>query len=255
MADISNEIKNFREAIYGREVRGSMISLAEKMNGVSEITERAEEKRVSAETNRVNAEKKRQTDTEEAIRNSTAATNRAEEAAERAEGLVIGDISEKTVTFVQAAERSGIQSGDSLAIAFGKLAKYCADLKPHAFEEPVQNLITTVAGKALDATMGKQINDDLSAKVRELNSALDLYHGYSNLIPNALSISDLRTGYVQASAGSTGLPEGVSTGTRHVYKISSRNIVVEIREHSPNVGRIWRRRYDGENWATSWTQV
>lgn len=173
MADISNEIKNFREAIYGREVRGSMISLAEKMNGVSEITERAEEKRVSAETNRVNAEKKRQTDTEEAIRNSTAATNRAEEAAERAEGLVIGDISEKTVTFVQAAERSGIQSGDSLAIAFGKLAKYCADLKPHAFEEPVQNLITTVAGKALDATMGKQINDDLSAKVRELNSALE----------------------------------------------------------------------------------
>lgn len=85
---------------------------------------------------------------------------------------MIGDISEKTVTFVQAAERSGIQSGDSLAIAFGKLAKYCADLKPHAFEEPVQNLITTVAGKALDATMGKQINDDLSAKVRELNSAL-----------------------------------------------------------------------------------
>ena len=125
MADISNEIKKFREAIYGREVRESMISLSEKLNGVSEITERAEEKRVSAETNRVNAEKKRQTDTEEAIRKSTAATKRAEEAAEKAEGLVIGDISEKTVTFVQAAERAGIQSGDSLAIAFGKLAKMC----------------------------------------------------------------------------------------------------------------------------------
>ena len=117
------------------------------------------------------------------------------------------------------------------------------------------NLTTTVAGKVLSAKMGKQINDDLSAKFNSLNSALDLYHGYSNLIPNALSISDLRTGYVQASAGSTGLPEGVSTGTRHVYKISSKNIVIEIREHSPNVGRIWRKRYDGESWATSWTQV
>lgn len=32
MADISKEIKDFRDAVYGREVRGSMISLAEKLN-------------------------------------------------------------------------------------------------------------------------------------------------------------------------------------------------------------------------------
>lgn len=32
MADISKEIKNFREAVHGEEVRGSMISLAEKVN-------------------------------------------------------------------------------------------------------------------------------------------------------------------------------------------------------------------------------
>ena len=32
MADISNEINNFRSAIYGEEVRGSMITLAEKLN-------------------------------------------------------------------------------------------------------------------------------------------------------------------------------------------------------------------------------
>ena len=39
------------------------------------------------------------------------------------------------------------------------------------------NLTTTVAGKVLSAKMGKQINDDLSAKFNSLNSALDLYHG------------------------------------------------------------------------------
>lgn len=33
MADISKEINDFREARYGEEVRGSMISLAEKING------------------------------------------------------------------------------------------------------------------------------------------------------------------------------------------------------------------------------
>lgn len=32
MADISQEINNFQNAIYGEEVRGSMISLAEKLN-------------------------------------------------------------------------------------------------------------------------------------------------------------------------------------------------------------------------------
>lgn len=32
MADISQEINNFKNAIYGEEVRGSMISLAEKLN-------------------------------------------------------------------------------------------------------------------------------------------------------------------------------------------------------------------------------
>ena len=46
MADISSEIKNFREAVYGEEVRGSMISLAEKLNEVSEATEAAEKKRL-----------------------------------------------------------------------------------------------------------------------------------------------------------------------------------------------------------------
>lgn len=39
MADISQEIQAFQEAVYGEEVRGSMVSLAEKLNDVSEDTE------------------------------------------------------------------------------------------------------------------------------------------------------------------------------------------------------------------------
>ena len=39
MADISAEIAAFRSAVYGEEVRGSMVSLAEKLNDVSEDTE------------------------------------------------------------------------------------------------------------------------------------------------------------------------------------------------------------------------
>lgn len=39
MADISTEIAAFQNAVYGEEVRGSMISLAEKLNDVCEDTE------------------------------------------------------------------------------------------------------------------------------------------------------------------------------------------------------------------------
>ena len=39
MADISAEIAAFQNAVYGEEVRGSMISLAEKLNDVTEDTE------------------------------------------------------------------------------------------------------------------------------------------------------------------------------------------------------------------------
>ena len=270
MADISSEIKNFREAVYGEEVRGSMISLAEKLNEVSEATEAAEKKRVTAENGRVSAERKRQTDTAEAIKKNNAATerantaasaaetateetnratenanakaslantaagkaetaaksandaagsveaaknaaleaaelataeagkattaasnanskasaantaagkantaaDRAEKAAEHAESLVLGDISGKTVTFEMASQRAGVESGDSLAVAFGKLAKYCADLKPHVFVDPVNNLLGTDATLPLAATQGKALDEKIEgvkADVTKLN--------------------------------------------------------------------------------------
>ena len=62
-----------------------MISLAEKLNEVSEATEEAEKKRVTAENGRVSAETKRQTDTAEAIKKNNAATERANTAASAAE--------------------------------------------------------------------------------------------------------------------------------------------------------------------------
>lgn len=182
---------------------------------------------------------------------------------------MIGDISEKTVTFVQAAERSGIQSGDSLAIAFGKLAKYCADLKPHAFEEPVQNLITTVAGKALDATMGKQINDDLSAKYNALNSALALKNAVNNTegaefgynflmvgIGNKNSVLN-KTSYfsIEPSTESkwnnkpSQMPTGVVVGVREVFYRNDSHVLVRITEFYPVCGRQYFDFYNVGIWS------
>lgn len=310
MADISKEIQDFREAVYGEEVRGSMISLAEKVNAESEDsakkvteygkaeasraqaetarvnaeearvtaekgrvsaektrvsaestradnedgriaaedgradaeaervtaeTERAsaetsrvsaETKRASAETKRINAEKarataeeeraseetgrvnaesarvtaetNRQKNTAQAIEDCDNAATRANAAAEAAEGIVDGTglvtvqekgaangvatLDENTkipqsqidgnnipITFETAIERANIQSGDTLAVAFGKLSKFCADLQPHAFAAPVNNLTGTDASLPLAAPQGKV----LKAEIDELNSTLD----------------------------------------------------------------------------------
>lgn len=72
------------------------------------------------------------------------------------------------IAFQQAANRQNIASGEKFGTILGKIMKWFADLKAHAFEAPVQNLTTNVAGKALDATQGKIIQDEID----ELNSAL-----------------------------------------------------------------------------------
>lgn len=72
------------------------------------------------------------------------------------------------ITFTRAAQRQNIASGEKFGTILGKVAKFFADLKTHAFEAPIQNLTTNVAGKALDAIMGKKLKDEIDA----LNSAL-----------------------------------------------------------------------------------
>lgn len=83
-----------------------------------------------------------------------------------------GNGSNVTVTFQQAAQRAGIQSGDSLATAFGKLAKFCADLQDYVFNPPIANLTSTDDTRPLAASMGRQLNNDLSDNLAQLNSSL-----------------------------------------------------------------------------------
>lgn len=80
-----------------------------------------------------------------------------------------GNGSNVTVTFQQAAERAGIQSGDSLAVAFGKLAKFFTDIQSYVFSPPVNNLLSEDTSRPLSAAMGKQLQE----AVESLNSALE----------------------------------------------------------------------------------
>lgn len=181
MADISKELDNFKNAKYGKDVRGSMVSLAEKLNKESSDTVKtvseygdAEVSREQAEQDRQNAENARQQDFETMKSDSQAATIAANKAAERAEQAATGDISLKTVTFEVAAARAGIVSGDTLGVAFGKLAKYCTDIEDHAFNALVNNGLANIAGvSALDAVQANpDVADTLAYKIAQNLAAI-----------------------------------------------------------------------------------
>lgn len=80
-----------------------------------------------------------------------------------------GDGGNVIVTFQKAADRAGIESGDSLAVAFGKLAKFFTDIQSYVFSPPVNNLLSTDTSRPLSAEMGKQLQE----KIDQLNSALE----------------------------------------------------------------------------------
>lgn len=407
MADISKEIQDFRDAVYGEDVRGSMISLAEKVNEeaenstdkVAEYSE-AEESRAQAETARANAEKarvtaengrvsaesnrasaestraeneenrisaeedraeaetaranaendrasaesgrataesgrasaestrvtaesgrataelgrvsaeteraaaeseredaetNRQANTAQAIEDCDEAAARANAAAEAAEGVVDGtglvmstekgaangvaaldengkvpqaqiDGNNMPITFEQAAERANIQSGDSLAVAFGKLAKFCADLDDHAFSAPVNNLTGTDPSLPLAATQGKVLDDKITnvdGKLPFINVA-DASDGSSfgkNFL--GIGISDPnaeanKTAYFIADPNDrsdfTNVPPGLfvdgswSVGVREVFRRTSSIIMVRITEMMPNTGKQYCRCYNGDRW-------
>lgn len=79
-----------------------------------------------------------------------------------------GDSSKTAVTFEVATQRANIQPQDTLEVAFGKLAKFCGDLKSHAFTAPVNNLAGTNPDLALAAPQGSELKKQVDA----LNSTL-----------------------------------------------------------------------------------
>lgn len=115
-----------------------------------------------------------------------------------------GDASEAVVTFLQATERANVQPGDDLAVAFSKLSKYCADLKPHAFNALTDNLLATVSGvSALDATQGKVLKDGQNIinplKMVQANVNLDDYDWVTSERPyvfgHSTTLANIGIGY------------------------------------------------------------
>ena len=188
------------------------------------------------------------------------------------------DVSEKTVTFEMASQRVGVESGDSLAVAFGKLAKYCADLKPHVFADPVNNLLGTDATLPLAATQGKALDE----KITESNGNLVYTQQFipeiakNNIITNLLAINTngvMNASYMYpgsvatedaSSLKSSPVKSGAFYAYREVFFIPNQGIVgntygktiVRLTEAYPVAGRIWACAYNTDLGAWSeWKSI
>ena len=309
-AEISNEWNTTlasAEVLEGLEVDYSSIPeeegkdllealIAQSQVKLMEVGEATEEAKRSAE----------RADT--AAQEANAATERANKAAQDAENVVAGkgfiatsekgiaggvatldesgrvpkeqipDISEKTVTFEMASQRAGVESGDSLAVAFGKLEKYCADLKPHVFVDPVNNLLGTDATLPLAATQGKSLDE----KITESNGNLVYTQQFipeiakNNIITNLLNINIngvmnepyMYPGSVATEDASTlinsPMREGDFYAYREVFFLPNRGVVgntygktiIRLTEAYPVSGRIWTNVYntDLNDW-TGWKSI
>lgn len=178
-----------------------------------------------------------------------------------------GNGSNVTVTFQQAAQRAGIQSGDSLATAFGKLAKFCADMQDYVFDLPIANLASTDATRPLAASMGKRLNDDLSASLLYEPRYDDLVDGSSFnkdflaiYLPghkNKLNAAEYFSKPANDSEWSN-IPAEMSgklwLGYRVPQRMTSTNELVVITEHYPVAGRIWINYYNSGNWQ-GWRNI
>ena len=176
-----------------------------------------------------------------------------------------GDGGNVIVTFQQAADRAGIESGDSLAVAFGKLAKFFTDIQSYVFSPPVNNLLSTDTSRPLSAAMGKQLQE----AVESINSALlkinavDGKDGSSfNRDFQSIGLNDpdselSKTAFFLINASEqdqwSHIPTGlittsVSVGIREVFRYSSTVIMVKVTEIHPKPGTQYYRTYNSGEW-------
>ena len=159
-----------------------------------------------------------------------------------------GDASNTTVAFTVATTRSNINTGEKMSVAFGKIKKWFADLKGHAFKNTVNNLTTTVAGSALDATQGKTLNDKINniktdLALQSTDNLIPYPHKDSTMTSNGITWTDNRgdgtiTANGTATADSVFVLQGFSVpaGT---YTVSG----------SPNITNCSIQLSDSNDWS------
>lgn len=119
--------------------------------------------------------------------------------------------------FWSGSSTAGIVSGDTLGVAFGKLAKYCTDIEDHAFNALVNNGLANIAGvSALDAVQANpDVADTLAYKIAQNLAAI------TSLNSNVTDLTSANRINVTVKAETNNLNSPERTG---IYYVTGSNI-------------------------------
>ena len=198
MADISQEINDFKNAIYGEEVRGSMISLAEKINTEVDANTTNVNQAVSTANNASSAANQAVADANTTLQAANQAVTSAEGSASAAAGSASAaaghaeDAKESATAAAGSASAAAQSAADAAEVAEGLggfngsassvTAQDVEGLHGTPGEQSnvqalidaiaeqvlnqlvkksqiINNLLATQAGNVLDATQGKALKD------------------------------------------------------------------------------------------------
>ena len=191
MADISQEINDFKNAIYGEEVRGSMISLAEKINTEVEENTTNVNQAVSTANSASSAANQAVADANTTLQAANQAVTSAEGSASAAAGSAsaaagsasaaagsasaaaqsaadAAEVAEGLGGFTGAASSVTAQDVEGLLGTPGAQSNVQALIDAIANQvlnqlvkksQIINNLLATQAGNVLDATQGKALKD------------------------------------------------------------------------------------------------
>lgn len=176
-----------------------------------------------------------------------------------------GLTAESTVSFTEAEERTNIEATDNVKGIFGKIKKWFADLKPHAFSNPTNNLLATVAGTPLDAVQGKVLSDRCTAISQKLLVSTNVLGDRAVKadmldVDFSSSTSDKNKAHRIGTEDATLLANSPVTSGQFYgkwecipYGLSgnsdSSRLMVIITEFYPLQGRVWFNHYNYNKWA------
>lgn len=197
MADITSEIKNFQEAVYGEDVRESMISLAKKVNNDAEDAVKKVEQYNQAESQRVTAEKQR-----------------AEAESQRAQKFSLLKSEAENATEAANAASTNANSKAAIADEAAKKANSAADnanLKTQQVQSAVDqaNIATSAANNA--ASEAQEAVSELQGAAAAASLAANAANTAADAANNAATTADAAAD--RANKAAEAAEEAVSGGS------------------------------------------
>lgn len=240
MADITSEIKNFQEAVYGEDVRESMISLAKKVNNDAEDAVKKVEQYNQAESQRVTAEKQRAEAESQRAQKFSLLKSEAENATEAANAAST-NANSKAAIADEAAEKANSAADNAnlktqqvqSAVDQANTATSAANNAASKAQEAVSELQGAAAAASLAANAANTAADAANNAATTADAAADRANKAAKAAEDAVSKGSISNSEKGAANGVATLDENKKLPKAQLPELTKSDVGLS---QVPNVG-------------------